>query len=198
MKLRILTIAFLISISSLLAAQKIDNNLHSEDLKEALELAGLNIYKFDFGNIEPGYLLTVFIEELIHDTVFNSKEFMFMPAQEGSGKENIMRIIARRDDNETESFTIKFLFPTGIAQSPIEIHEDYRSEHIWMAFEEGEAVYEEKVPILMYGTMWEDELPDGTKINRFCWGTTLKRDMSNEELDNIKDMFIISYKLSKM
>jgi hypothetical protein len=50
----------------------------------------------------------------------------------------------------------------------------------------------------MYGSMWEDELPDGRKIKRFCWGATLKRDMSNEELDNIQDMFVISYKLTKM
>jgi hypothetical protein len=109
-----------------------------------------------------------------------------------------MKIIARRDDNKSESFIVKFLFPTMMAQSSIEIHEEYRSEHIWKAFEEGEVVYEEKVPILMYGSMWEDELPDGRKIKRFCWGATLKRDMSNEELDNIQDMFVISYKLTKM
>jgi hypothetical protein len=198
MKIRILITASLISIFSLVTAQKLDNELQIEDVKDALEIAGFNIFKYDFGNIEPGFLLKVYIEERIQDTVFNSKEFMFLPVQEGSGKENIMKIIARRDDNISESFIVKFLFPTMMSQSPIEIHEDYRSEHIWIAFEEGEVVYEEKVPILMYGSMWEDELPDGRKIKRFCWGATLKRDMSNEELDNIEHMFVISYILTKM
>lgn len=198
MKLRILITAILTSISALLAAQKLDNDLQIEDVKDALEIAGFKIFKYDFGNIEPGYFLTVYIEELIQDTVFNSKEFMFLPVQEGSGKENIMKIIAQRDDNISKSFIVKFLFPTMMAQSRIEIHEDYRTEHIWLAFEEGEVAYEEKVPILLYGSTWEDELPDGRKIKRFCWGATLKRDMSNEELDNIEDMFVISYKLTKM
>jgi hypothetical protein len=198
MKPRILIVTLLISISTFITAQKRDNDLKIEDVKNALEMAGFNIYKYDFGNIESGHLLTVYIEELIQDTVFNSKEMRFMPVQEGSGKENIMKIIARQDDSESESFIIKFLFPTMMNQSPIEIHEDYRSEHIWMPFEEGEVVYEEKIPILMYGAMWEDELPSGMKIKRFCWGTTLKRDMSNEELDNIEHMFVISYELTKM
>lgn len=198
MKPKILLVTFLFATTSLITAQKLDNNLQIEDVKDALEMAGFNIFKYDFGNIEPGHLLTVYIEELIHDTVFNSKEFRFMTVKEGSGKENIMKIIARQNDYKSESFIVKFLFPTMMNQSPVEIHEDYRSEHIWKAFEEGEVVYEEKIPILMYGSMWEDELPSGMKIKRFCWGTTLKRDMSNEELDSIEHMFVISYKLTKM
>jgi len=198
MKPKILIVAILITIAPFIKAQKLDNELQLDDVKDALEMAGFNIFKFDFGNIKPGHSLTVYIEEIIQDTVYNSKELRFMPVKEGSGKENIMKIIARRDDYTSESFIIKFFFPTMINQSSVDIHEDYRTVHIWKPFEEGELVYGEKTPILMYGSMWEVEFPNGVKVKKFCWGTTLKRDMSNEELDNIEHMFLISYKLTIM
>jgi hypothetical protein len=198
MKPKALIVFILITLSPFVTAQKLENELQLADIKDALEMTGLHIYKYDFGNIEPGYLLTFYIEEIIKDTVFDSKELRFMPVEEGSGKENIMKIIAKRDDYKSESFIIKFVFPTMMYQSPVKLHEDYRIEHIWKAFEEGDLFYERKTPLLLYGSMWEDELPDGMKVKRFCWDTTLKRDMSNEELENIEHMFVIGYELTKM
>ncbi len=69
MKLKTLSLTILLAFSSLLLAQNLDKEIRVQDIEDALETAGFNIYKYDFGKIQEGHFLLIYIDEIIQDTI---------------------------------------------------------------------------------------------------------------------------------
>ena len=177
-------------------SQNLLNDYKQDDYKAALELLGVNIYKFSFENIKDNYDIKIIVDEVTPDSIIFSKQFHFNPFKIEETQFNEIKIISKRESYTSETLWLKIMHPNQHTLARFDINEIYRVSHLWREFKEGELEYEKKVPILLYGTAWEVEYPNGVKLMKFC-PNELKRDLSNEELKKMKHYFIISYELTK-
>jgi len=177
-------------------SQNLLNDYKQDDYKASLELLGVNIYKFSFENIKDNYDIKIIVDEVTPDSIIFSKQFHFNPFKIEETQFNEIKIISKRESYTSETLWLKIMHPNQHTLARFDINEIYRVSHLWREFKEGELEYEKKVPILLYGTAWEVEYPNGVKLMKFC-PNELKRDLSNEELKKMKHYFIISYELTK-
>ena len=141
MNTKVLFVTIILTFPILVQGQKYEMEVQLSDIEDALNTAGIEISKFDFGEIREGHRLIFYLEEIIH--------------------------------------------------------EEYQTTHIWKKVEEGEVIFYAKTPLLLYGSMWEDKAPDGRTIYRLCMDTYISRDLSNDDLEKINHMFLLSYKIIK-
>lgn len=197
MNTKVLFVTIILTFPILVQGQKYEMEVQLSDIEDALNTAGIEISKFDFGEIREGHRLIFYLEEIIHDTIYKSYEFPASGINSTNNGKNAIKIITKRNSYNSESFIINFIFPKGENKKIIKIHEEYQTTHIWKKVEEGEVIFYAKTPMLLYGSMWEDKAPDGRTIYRLCMDTYISRDLSNDDLEKINHMFLLSYKIIK-
>lgn len=166
------------------------------DYEQALELIGVKEFKFDFKNMCKNGKIKLYIDEIKIDSVLQHKEFVFNLSRVKNLKENVLKVFSFTQADTSSFLKIKLIHPSMAVSLPLNMKGSNSEPHIWKCFEIGKLEYDKKVPLLLYGSMWDDEF-NGQKIKRFCWGTDLKRDMSNVELKKIPHMIVLGYELVK-
>jgi hypothetical protein len=195
MRSNLLLILLILSFSFIGKSQNIQKGLSQADIRNALKIKGLEIFKFDFDSIDTDYNLTIHIEEIGNDSVIETKVRNFYSWQKDLAKKNLT-IITNKNSNSPSTSYISFIHPNSETSIRFDFSEKFNREHIWKPIKQGKIVYNQKVPLLFYGMMWEDSFL-GQKIYRFCWGEDITRKMDNENFNKIEHMLLISYELKK-
>jgi len=181
-------------LPAFLQAQTFDPELTTEDLKAALKLTGINIFKYDFDSAKAGYKMILFLEEMVKDSVITRKEYTIREWK--NDEPRTLTILSKVPSPRTETYWINVIHPRMQFLERFDIQEKYRQPHYWKEIKQGAIVYEKKTPLLFYSMAWPDTL-NGVQIMRFCWGDEVDREMKNETLKKVEHMILISYMLVK-
>jgi len=195
MKFKLLLIILILPFSFIAKSQNIQKELSQSDIKKALKIKGLEIFKFNFDSVDTDYNLTVHIDEISKDSILKTEVRHFYSWQKDSKKKNLS-IITNKNRHSPATSYINFIHPNIESTIRFDFSEKFNREHIWRSIKPGKIVYNKKVPLLFYGMMWEDSYK-GQKIYRFCWGEDITRKMDNENLNKVEHMLLISYELKK-
>lgn len=193
MKMKIIICFFLLIFPNLTKSQELIEDLNTKDLNDAIEMLGIDIFKFNFDSIENDYGLKIYLEEIAKDSVIKQQVKNFGPWDNESKHKRLKIISETKKDSVVK---IKLLHPNMEIMPKFDIKPVYRKAHFWEPIKQNGLNYDEKTPLIFYGMSWEDEYK-GKKIRRFCWGEKITRKMDNENLDKIEHMILISYELVK-
>ncbi|PKQ67530.1 hypothetical protein BZG01_07275 [Labilibaculum manganireducens] len=193
MKRLILFIATFLPI--ILNAQKLNKELESSDINEALNMMGVDIFKFDFDSVDLNYNLTLYLEEYIEDSIMIKKSFN-MGKWSSDNIQKEIKLISKISSDTTKTFWFKIIHPNRQQTVRFDILPEFRSVHYWKEITADNIAYGKKTPLLFLGMAWEDSY-NGMKIRRFCWGEDVKCDLKNETLKKIKHKILLSYQLEK-
>ncbi len=188
-------IALLALLPAFLQAQTPDPELTPEDLRSALRLTGIQIFKYDFDSVKAGYKMILFLEERVKDSVITRKEYTIREWK--NDEPHTLTILSKVSSPRAETYWINVIHPQMQFLERFDIPEEYRQPHFWKQIKQGAIVYEKKTPLLFYGMAWPDTL-NGMQIRRFCWGEEVGREMRNKTLKKVEHMILISYKLEKL
>lgn len=172
-----------------------------KDLEEAIALAGINIFHFDISTPqEASYKLYLFLDEFENKKLIKEKEIIRFNATytifEGNKELEKMidqlRIINHKFDNEglhggrqnktqvkTAAGANTFLFT---------LDEKYQYPHEFRKFKKSPLTIGKKVPLLMYGSYWND----GNFV-RFCTQREMDPDFSNDAFNLMPHYYVFSY-----
>ena len=193
MKIKLVIIFSLLIFPYITKSQERIENINTKELNDAIEMLGVDIFKFSFDSIENDYGLKLYLEEITKDSVITRVVKNFGQWKNGS-KHKKLKIISNTKKDSVAA--IKLLHPNMEIMTKFDIKSIYRNAHYWKPIKQNGLNYDEKTPLIFYGMSWEDEY-EGKKIRRFCWGDEITRKMDNENLDKIEHMILISYKLVK-
>jgi len=193
MKIKLVIIFSLLIFPHLTKSQERIEDLNTKDINDAIEMLGVDIFKFNFDPIQNDYRLKIYLEEIAKDSVINRKVKNF--GQWGNdSKHKRLKIISNTKKDSVATF--KLLHPNMEIMTRFNIKPTYRKAHYWKPIKQNELNYSGKTPLIFYGMSWEDEY-NGQKIRRFCWRNEIARKMENDNLDKIEHMILISYELEK-
>jgi hypothetical protein len=170
------------------------------DLLQAIEMAGITINKFSIGSFDREYTIRVILEEfkdgivIETDTILqtSNKYSYFVKGKEGYYVSYIdsLKIFTKE---EATSLTLKFRTYAMSSKEIIEIEKyDKDSFYNIRSFVDTEWKHNEKIPLLVYASSWEDK---EYGYHRFCGVVNLrKNDASTQELlSSSPHYFMISY-----
>ena len=184
----------LLSSSSLTKSQELMKQVNTDDVKNALEMLGVNIFKYDFSHVENDCQLKMYYEEFAGDSVISQKVWNFYNWEKDE-QPKTLKIIASTA-NKDGKYEIRTIHPNATRTYTFDIIEKYREPHYWKTIKQEYLVYNKKTPLVFYGMSWEEELR-GKKVRRFCWRTEITREMDNKQLEKVEHMILISYQLNK-
>jgi len=195
MKTKALLITLILFFPFIVVSQSLKSELNSTDIRAALKLSGLEIFKFNFDSVKPDYNLIVYIEEISKDSIICKETSRIRPWKSELLKKELS-IITKTSSDTSSVYWINLLHPNMRRTIPFNILPKYRETHIWMPIKQNEIVYDQKIPLLFYGMMWKDSYK-GQQIRRFCLGGDITRKMENKNLKKVEHMLLISYELKK-
>jgi len=79
----------------------------------------------------------------------------------------------------------------------LDIDEDYQRKHYWVRFAKSDFKIGEKIPLLFYGSEWDDII-DGKKVPRFCIHKPVSPDLDDETIKFMPHFFVVSYMFEEM
>lgn len=191
---QILTCTLLV-ITFLANGQKPNEKLESADIQAALNMIGIDIFKYDFSKKTENSGLIVHLDEIANDSIIKSKSYNF-GTLDSTAKIKDLRIIPYISSDTASVYWIKIGYSKMELKQRFDIPNEFRNAHYWLQIEPGEIEYNKKIPLVLCGMSWESEI-NGMKIRRFCWGTKVDREMKNKTLKNVKHMILISYELAE-
>ena len=178
-----------------------------EDLVDALSFAGVDIIKINLGEVNSNYSFKIIIDEyagkdnfIKSDTVISHFTEYNKPSKDGNWEKHYidsLRLISKVLNNSFDK--IYLIFSTGpfSVNAIMNLEKKYQKKHYWVKFSKADLIIGDKIPILFYGSEWDDMI-NGVKVPRFCSKKELSRDLDEETIQFIPHYFIISYKLDEI
>lgn len=186
-----------------------EKNITKIDLLKALEMLGVNIFKFDVGEFDKKYNISLTMNEYVNGVKQSSKEIM-----EG---ENIyyysMDSVYTEESEILYDYSNQLSFYTKVKDSIVYVEvSDYNKNNKFTFSEkkEREAQFyswryykytpwklNEEIPLLIYASSWFDSK---NEIERFCGVAILAQDDADTEelLDSSLHYFCFSIKVTEI
>ena len=185
------------------------NNMYNQsdistlDLLEALEMAGVRVYKFDIGKMNKLYKFQIYAEEYVNgkriktDTLvdYNNEYGFWVDEEYNPAYIDQIKVFTKTEENYA-----KINIRTYAMGSTKEINlgkTDHRQFYNWRAYDDTKWKLNEKVPLLIFASSWLDKQYN---FHRFCGVVKLKEnDKGTQELlDYSPNYVVLSYKISEM
>nr|WP_319509623.1 hypothetical protein [uncultured Draconibacterium sp.] len=189
---QILTCTLLV-ITFLANGQRPIEKLESGDIQAALNMNGIEIFKYDISKKTENSKLIIHLDEIANDSIIKSKSYNFGKL-DSAAKIKDLRIISYISSDTASVYWMKIGYSIMETKIRFDIPNEFRNAHYWLEIEPGEIEYNKKTPLVFCGLSWESEM-NGMKFRRFCWGAKVDREMKNKTLKNVKHMILISYEL---
>ena len=179
------------------------NDIQKLDILQALDELGVQIHKFDLGDFEKKYNLTIIVEKfqesriIKKDTIFNSNNTYEYYDDEGNAYYDFikeLKIITKELEEES-----KLLLNINGYKRNMKIHLPKSNDITffeWREYKDTEWKLNKKTPLLMYASSWRDKDYD---IERFCGVRYLDENSEGEEeiFTYSPNYAIISYKITE-
>lgn len=179
------------------------------DILKALELSGVNIYKFNIGKFDKRYKISLTMDEYINGVKQNSKEII-----QGDNRYYYATDSIYTEDTEIFYDYIDLLFfyvkdNDSIVNIVISNYDrdsrvafskkkEKRSQfYIWRYYQDTQWKLNEEIPLLIYASSWFDSI---NNIERFCGVATLSKDDEDtkELLNSSPHYFCFSFKVTEI
>ena len=168
--------------------------VNGDDIGDALELLGINIYSIKLPVVNSKkYKLVVYTDNYIQnkETVKKKNEFLIINEKHESPKNLSLTIIKTGDS----SLVIKWKAPDGSTRS----FENPRGrlsgfEYRVLPFQFQEIIPGKKIPILLLGSSWFDARVNGI---RFCSDLEINPDLKDDAFEKMPQYYIFSIELSE-
>jgi len=201
-----LIIIFLGAANSYSQFNKDFKDITHEDVIEALQFAGIDIFKFSVNSFNKNYDFYIFVDEFTQagglkrvDTLLaHQTEFQQYSDDKSLETKHIdhFRFITKVLNNTYD--TIYLYISTNYVSILKELHiaKEFSRKHYWVRFSQQETEINKTIPLLFYGSEWDDII-DGKKVSRFCSRKELKPELSDPTIKLIPHYFIISYRFQE-
>ena len=175
------------------------------DIIQALEVAGIRIYKFMLGDFDKKYNFILSLDEYVEGNIINTDTLIYSSNEYHyfeKGKKDYfldyidqIKIFTKVEDGKIEFHikTYKISFKKKITYQKKDEDQFYNLRN----YTDTKWVPEHKVPLLVYASSWEDKKYG---FQRFCGVTKLsENDDGTEELLSLSPhYFVISYKVTEI
>lgn len=187
----------------------IDNydKISKKDLIDALSFAGIDIISLDLKKVDKNYSFRVIIDEyagkdnlICSDTAISQFTEYRKPTKEEKWEIKYidnLKVISKVINNSFDKIYLMFITDKFSAYRELHIDEDYQRKHYWVRFAKSDFKIGEKIPLLFYGSEWDDII-DGKKVPRFCSHKEVSPDLDDETIKFIPHFFVVSYMLEEI
>lgn len=183
-----------------------------DDMSAILQTLNMDLFKFGVNLPEDNnYKVCLYLEEYAEKEIINEKTIWCTssPYTIYDNEERALqpfdgaRFIIKNDEN---IFLLNIRMGDFVhPQYKIEIDSIYPYKHLPKRFKISNTTLSEgKTPLVMIGSFWESELPDGqtlpdgsNKILRFCMENELSPDFSSEAFNEMPHHYIIGLNVTK-
>jgi hypothetical protein len=177
--------------------------INMEDIVDALNLTGVEIFKFNTGEFDKKLEFTLLLEEFVADTLklerilFTGKNWQTIYDENNQPIEkfiNTIRIISHKDESECK-LSIDLKGTTLNRQ--FSVNKTYNRQFFkWIKYSDTNWTLNKKIPLMTYISSWQDE----KGYIRFCGLRVLNdgdKDM-NRYFSLSPNYFILSYKVNEI
>jgi len=199
-------ILFLFFLTNLAYSQAflIDNydKITKEDLIDALSFAGIDIISLDLEKVNQNYTFKIIIDEyagkgnfISSDTAISQSTEYRKPTKDGEWEIDYidsLRVISKVINNSFDKIYLMFITEKFSSYAALDIDGDYQRKHYWVRFAKSDFKVGEKIPLLFYGSEWDDII-DGKKVPRFCIHKEVSPDLDDDTMKFIPHFFVVSY-----
>lgn len=199
-------VSFLVNLNY---AQFIDDydNINKEDIIDVLEFSGINIIKLKLEELNENHTFKIILDEyagknnfIKSDTLINyfTQYEVFVTDKEYVDKYlNSLKLYSRIINNKYDVLYLQLKAGIITTNKNIMIKEPYQKKHYWVKFKKTEFQTGLKIPLLFYGSEW-DETFNGITHPMFCSYKEISPTLSDESLEKIPHFYIISYQYDKI
>jgi hypothetical protein len=178
------------------------------DLIRALAFAGIHIYKIPLRPFDKKYTIVVTMDEYVQGKKIKSKNIIeedntYIYTNDSIATEESVPYIDYIDQitfymKDNDSINVLEL-RTYAGGSKMHFKKNITREnqfYNWRSYSKTDWILNENIPLLVYASSWYDEK---YKIERFCGvvDLSLKKEYTDELLNNSPHYFAISYKISE-
>ena len=176
-----------------------------EDLLATVQFAGIELFKTRLNEVPVEKTLTVYLKEFskdkgesIADTILLAETTFYKFATDTTWTKNpieSIEIYTQREYETSEDLYIQARISGVIGEKKrIRIPLNFNVLHSWRTIRMGKFQIGKEIPILLYGSWWDDTL-NGRKVKRFCSAEELNSDLSNPELKLIPHYYLVCLKV---
>lgn len=179
-------------------------NITELDVLEALDLAGIQIHKFNLGEFDKKYDFHLLADEYVHgklvktDTLlkYHNQYHYFLEGKEKPSLDFIdqIKIFTKTDENTS---TLKIRTYVLETQKEIGLSKlDNRQFFLWREYKETNWEPDQKIPLMIFASSWLDKKYN---FHRFCGVVKLSEgdERTDELLTSSPNYIIINYKVSE-
>ena len=212
-KCKLAVVIFFCFSSMIVRGQEIDIynegiEISQEDIKDALEFIGLQIFNFKMTIPKDGkYKLVFYIDEYINHELVNEKDLVVVKSPYRAFKDEELvskdlekiRITIHKSNTDTSAFS----FDTQIrgARSArrfkTEVNKKFERNFDVRPFRLEKPKLGKNNPLILIGSYWQ-YLRNGEIDYRFCSSNELNTDFTDEAFSEMPSYYIIGYKLTKL
>ena len=207
MKLNCLSCIILLAVvlgSNLCVAQfnKDLKDITEKDVIEALQFAGIDIFKFPVNSFDKNLRFYVVADEYTQsgglkrvDTLLTfDTEYHEYSADQHQVTKHIdsFRFLTKVLNNSYDNVYLYVSANNVSAWRELHVAKEFNRKHYWVRFAQQETEIGKTIPLLFFGSEWDDVI-DGRKVTRFCSHNELKPELSDPTIKYIPHYFIISY-----
>ncbi|MFA6540895.1 MAG: DUF5041 domain-containing protein [Bacteroidota bacterium] len=182
-------------------------DISNKDVIEALQFAGIDIFKIPLDSIKQNYGFSIIADEYVtKDSIIFSDTLLSYFTVYGKYNEKMkaedafidhFRFVSKILNNSYEK--IFLLISTNSVETwrEMTIDKKYARKHYWVRFAKQPQVIGQKIPLLFYGSEW-DNIINGKKVPRYCSREELTKELNDPTIKFIPHFFIISYELNTL
>jgi len=183
------------------------HSINNVDLLKALSLLGVQVFKFDIGEFQQEYKISITMDEYLNGEKINSKEIIkgnniYYYSTDSIYTENSEIFYDYINQlsfyvNEKDSI-VNITFSDYSTDTRLSLHKKKEREpqfYSWRYYRDSQWKLNENVPLLVYASSWLD---NKSNIERFCGVATLSVDDEDttELLRNSPHYFCFNFKVT--
>ena len=182
-------------------------NTSKNDLIDALNFAGINIISFDLEKFDRNCTFNILVDEYAgkdnligSETLVNQSTEYKIPDEDGHLENKYiekLRVVSKVLNNSFDKIYLMFSTERFTAHPVLNINEEYQRKHYWVRFAKSDFKIGEKIPLLFYGSEWDD-IMNGKKVTRFCCRNEVPTDLNDSNIEFMPHFFVVSYLLEEI
>ena len=189
-------------------AQFLNRNqqISNQDLIEALQFAGVDIFKFKIDSHKHDYDFFITVDEYdsTHglrriDTLLADQTKFDLLSHTGkwlSAYVDQFRFLTKVLNNKYDTIYLRLGANHISTWKTLHIAPEFAKKHYWVRFKDQRSTVGKRIPMLFFGSEWT-ETHNGVQVTRFCSLKELEPTLQGPTIKLIPHYFIVSYVLSE-
>ncbi len=197
-----IALLLVVTIPSLAQFNTQYKDISSRDLIDALQFAGIDIFKFNVDSLQHNYDFFITVDEYdsTHglrriDTLLAFQTQYDRPSDTGERTKAYIdrfRFITKVLNNKYDTIYLHIGTDFVSTWRTLQIAPLFARKHYWVRFRDQQTTIGKSIPLLFYGSEWTETI-DGAQTTRFCSRAELDSQLNDPTIKLIPHYFIIGY-----